>query len=62
VLHRLLGKLKAAGHRVVLFTQFTLMLDILQDYCERAGHTCAEGRRLGVRGWFVFDGWEWGQL
>jgi hypothetical protein len=22
----------------VLFTQFTLMLDILQDYCERAGH------------------------
>ncbi|KAI8470648.1 MAG: P-loop containing nucleoside triphosphate hydrolase protein [Monoraphidium minutum] len=38
VLDRLLGKLKEKGHRVVMFTQFTLMLDILQDYCERKGH------------------------
>jgi SWI/SNF-related matrix-associated actin-dependent regulator of chromatin subfamily A member 5 len=38
VLDRLLAKLKAKGHRVVMFTQFTLMLDILQDYCERKGH------------------------
>lgn len=38
VLDRLLRKLKARGHRVVMFTQFTIMLDILQDYCERSGH------------------------
>lgn len=38
VLHRLLGKLKARGHRVVLFSQFTLMLDVLEDYLDQAGH------------------------
>lgn len=37
VLDRLLDKLKAKGHRVVLFTQFTLMLDILEDYCVQKG-------------------------
>lgn len=32
VLDRLLQKLQASGHRVVLFSQFTMMLDILEDY------------------------------
>ena len=32
VLDRLLHKLKARGHRVVIFSQFTSMLDILHDY------------------------------
>lgn len=38
VLDRLLSKLKARGHRVVLFSQFTMMLDILGDYLEQAGY------------------------
>ena len=33
LLDRLLPRLKAAGHKVLLFTQFTTLLDILQDYC-----------------------------
>jgi SWI/SNF-related matrix-associated actin-dependent regulator of chromatin subfamily A member 5 len=32
VLDRLLRKLQAKGHRVVLFSQFARMLDILEDY------------------------------
>jgi hypothetical protein len=32
LLDRLLPKLKAAGHRVLLFSQMTQMLDILEDY------------------------------
>lgn len=31
-LDRLLPKLKAAGHRVVIFSQWTHLLDILDDY------------------------------
>ena len=33
LLDRLLAKLKAGGHRVLLFSQFTSMLDILEDFC-----------------------------
>jgi len=33
VLDKLLVKLKAEGSRVLLFSQFTSLLDILQDYC-----------------------------
>jgi SWI/SNF-related matrix-associated actin-dependent regulator of chromatin subfamily A member 5 len=32
VLDRLLPKLQAAGHRCVLFSQFTSVLDVLEDY------------------------------
>jgi SNF2 family DNA or RNA helicase len=32
VLDRLLPKLQAAGHRCVIFSQFTTVLDILDDY------------------------------
>lgn len=31
-LDRLLPKLKADGHRVLIFSQFTMMLDILEEY------------------------------
>ena len=38
VLDRVLSRLKDAGHRVVLFSQFTSMLDILQDYLSLKGY------------------------
>ena len=41
VLDRMLTKLKAGGHRVVLFSQFTSMLDILQDFLTLKGYTYA---------------------
>jgi SWI/SNF-related matrix-associated actin-dependent regulator of chromatin subfamily A member 5 len=34
VLDRLLSKLKAGGHRVVIFSQFTSMLDIIEAYVQ----------------------------
>lgn len=37
VLDRLLMKLKLNGHRVVIFSQFTSILDILSDYLELRG-------------------------
>jgi SNF2 family DNA or RNA helicase len=37
VLDKLLAKLKAAGHRVVLFSQFVMILDILEDYMKLRG-------------------------
>jgi len=40
LLHRLLPKLKAGGHRVLLFSQMTKLLDILQLYCAGEGHSC----------------------
>lgn len=38
ILDKLLTKLKAKGHRVVLFSQFTHTLDIICDYLEMRGH------------------------
>lgn len=38
MLDRLLSKLKARGHRVVLFSQFNIMLDIIEDYLVARGH------------------------
>ncbi|XP_031640675.1 chromatin-remodeling complex ATPase chain Iswi-like [Contarinia nasturtii] len=43
VLDKLLAKLKAQGSRVVMFSQFVIMLDILEDYLTWRGH---EFRRL----------------
>ena len=37
VLDRLLVKLHAAKHRVVLFSQFAQMVDLLDDYCRQRG-------------------------
>ena len=31
-LHGMLPKLKARGHRVLIFSQFTMLLDVLEDY------------------------------
>ena len=41
VLDRMMQKLKEGGHRVVLFSQFTSMLDILQDFLTLRGYTYA---------------------
>jgi len=41
VLDRLLCRLKASGHRVVLFSQFTSMLDILSEYLTMRGYAFA---------------------
>ncbi|MCO5550257.1 hypothetical protein L7F22_003738 [Adiantum nelumboides] len=37
LLDRLLHKLQTNGHRVVLFSQFTTMLNLLEDYCQYRG-------------------------
>lgn len=37
-LDRLLNKLKGKGHRVVIFSQFTHTLDLIDDYCRGRGH------------------------
>ena len=34
VLDRILNKLKAQGRRALVYSQFTTMLDIIQDYCQ----------------------------
>lgn len=38
LLHKLLKKLKDGGHRVLIFSQMTRMLDIIQDYCWTEGY------------------------
>eukprot|EP00741_Cyanophora_paradoxa_P023825 tig00021623_g23013.t1 len=38
LLDRMLAKLKAQGHRVIIFSQMTRVLDILADYCRARGH------------------------
>ena len=40
LLDRLLPALKAKGHRVLIFSQFSRMLDILEDYMSLRGHDC----------------------
>jgi SWI/SNF-related matrix-associated actin-dependent regulator of chromatin subfamily A member 5 len=39
MLDRMLPRLREDGHRCLIFSQFTSMLDILEDYCELRGHT-----------------------
>ena len=58
VLDRLLTKLKAKGHRVVIFSQYTRTLDILNDYL---------GKYWNPGSWFLgsvsrivgLDSWSW---
>ena len=38
LLELLLPKLKAAGHRVLVFSQMTRMLDVLEDYLLARGY------------------------
>lgn len=57
VLDRLLGKLKAQGRRVLVYSQFTTMLDVIQDYCNLVGHgfmrldgnTCLARRKYEIK-------------
>ncbi|KAA8500058.1 putative DNA helicase INO80 [Porphyridium purpureum] len=37
-LDELLNKLKAEGHKCLIYSQFVKVLDILEDYCVNAGH------------------------
>uniref|UniRef100_T1J7U4 Proliferation-associated SNF2-like protein n=1 Tax=Strigamia maritima TaxID=126957 RepID=T1J7U4_STRMM len=39
VLDALLPKLKERGHKILLFSQMTRMLDIIQDYCSLRGYS-----------------------
>ena len=48
LLDKLLPKLKAQGHRVLLFSQFTMLLDLLEDYIRLSGYSYE--RRRGVTG------------
>ena len=57
VLDRLLSKLKAEGRRVLVYSQFTTMLDIIQDYCNLVDHrfmrldgsTCLARRKYEIK-------------
>ncbi len=37
LLHKLLPKLRGEGRRVLIFSQFVIMLNVLEDYCRAAG-------------------------
>merc|ERR1711871_1920319 len=57
MLDRMLPRLKADGNRVLIFSQFTSMLNILEEYCDSRNHTYVRldgetnrvQRRLDVR-------------
>ena len=38
LLHKLLPKLKAEGHKVLIFSQFKIMLDVLEDYMKASNY------------------------
>merc|ERR1719268_17716 len=38
LLSKMLKKLKETGHRVLIFSQMTKMLDLLEDFCEGSGY------------------------
>lgn len=38
LLQKMLRKLKDGGHRVLIFSQMTMMLDILEDFCDVEGY------------------------
>jgi SNF2 family DNA or RNA helicase len=47
VLDRLLRRLQRRGHRVVLFSQFNMMLDVLEDYLNMRGCKWVTGAGSG---------------
>ena len=47
VLDRLLARLAARGHRVVLFSQSNRMLDVIEDFLLMRGYTCAHQKTQG---------------
>ncbi|KAK6046945.1 protein, SNF2 family [Cooperia oncophora] len=38
LLQKMMRKLRESGHRVLIFSQMTMMLDILEDFCEVEGY------------------------
>ena len=40
LLHKLLPKLRSEGHKVLIFSQFKIMLDVLEDYMRAAQFPC----------------------
>lgn len=50
LLHKLLQRLQSEGHRVLIFTQMTRMLDILEDYCRfsRLEYCRLDGQTNGI--------------
>lgn len=40
LIHKLLPKLKAGGHKVLIFSQMIRVLDILEDYLVYQGYFC----------------------
>ena len=40
LLHKLLPKLRTEGHKVLIFSQFKIMLDVLEDYLRAAEFPC----------------------
>ena len=56
LLAKLLAKLKRDGHKVLIFSQFTMVLDLIQDFMNASGHeterldgnTSAENRQAGI--------------
>lgn len=51
ILDKLLPKLKAQGSRILIFSQMTRMLDILEDYCLWRGHNVRANKPIDS---FVF--------
>ena len=41
LIDKLLPKLQAEGHRVLIFSQFVMMLDILEEYCQLRNYKVA---------------------
>lgn len=53
VLDKLLTKLQAQGSRVLIFSQMTRMLDILEDYMLWRGHKCGPNSSWSARRFLV---------
>eukprot|EP00899_Mesostigma_viride_P019188 jgi/Mesvir1/27270/Mv07105-RA.2 len=56
VLHRLLARLKEEGHRVLIYSQFTSVLDIIEDYVNWVGYRYLRldgSTRLARRGYEI---------
>lgn len=49
LLDKLLKKLKASGHRVLIFSQMTRILDILEDYTRYRGFEYCRSVRVHTR-------------
>ena len=57
LLDKLLPKLRADGHRVLIFSQFRMMLEILEEYLVLRGYTfgCIDGCITGTKRQLLID-------